>query len=117
MGRLVACGWPEIRSSPGRKESDKQEGVRTAEKLLLESCPHTAWGQSQLQLLQGLCLLATGEQANVETALGAFINIAQAEVPWLAEEGGGGQGRLKIPAQRPASCLICRRTASPRSWP
>ncbi|KAM5233426.1 tetratricopeptide repeat protein 21A isoform 5-T10 [Hipposideros larvatus] len=66
-------------NSPGRKESEQQEGVRTAEKLLLEFYPHTAWGQTQLQLLQGLCLLATREKANVETALGTFINMAQAE--------------------------------------
>ncbi|XP_019518293.1 PREDICTED: tetratricopeptide repeat protein 21A isoform X6 [Hipposideros armiger] len=66
-------------NSPGRKESEQQEGVRTAEKLLLEFYPHTAWGQTQLQLLQGLCLLATREKANVEAALGTFINMAQAE--------------------------------------
>ncbi|XP_054451813.1 tetratricopeptide repeat protein 21A isoform X2 [Pteronotus mesoamericanus] len=65
-------------NSPDRKESE-QQGVRTAEKLLREFCPHTAWGQVQLRLLQGLCLLATREKANVETALGTFIEMAQAE--------------------------------------
>ncbi|XP_019518289.1 PREDICTED: tetratricopeptide repeat protein 21A isoform X2 [Hipposideros armiger] len=65
--------------SESKKESEQQEGVRTAEKLLLEFYPHTAWGQTQLQLLQGLCLLATREKANVEAALGTFINMAQAE--------------------------------------
>uniref|UniRef100_A0A671FL58 Tetratricopeptide repeat domain 21A n=1 Tax=Rhinolophus ferrumequinum TaxID=59479 RepID=A0A671FL58_RHIFE len=66
-------------NSPGRKESEQQEAVRTAEKLLREFYPHTTWGQTQLRLLQGLCLLATGEKANVETALGTFIDMAQAE--------------------------------------
>nr|KAF6476736.1 tetratricopeptide repeat domain 21A [Rousettus aegyptiacus] len=65
-------------NSPGRKESE-QHGVRTAEKLLREFYPHTARGQTQLRLLQGLCLLATREKANVEAALGAFIEMAQAE--------------------------------------
>lgn len=63
---------------PGRKESE-QQGVRTAEKLLREFYPHTAWGQAQMRLLQGLCLLATREKANMETALGTFIEMAQAE--------------------------------------
>ncbi|KAF6101527.1 tetratricopeptide repeat domain 21A [Phyllostomus discolor] len=63
---------------PGRKESE-QQGVRTAEKLLREFYPHTAWGQVQMRLLQGLCLLATREKANMETALGTFIEMAQAE--------------------------------------
>ncbi|XP_037004098.2 tetratricopeptide repeat protein 21A isoform X1 [Artibeus jamaicensis] len=65
-------------NSPGRKESE-QQGVRTAEKLLREFYPHTAWGQAQMRLLQGLCLLATREKANMETALGTFIEMAQAE--------------------------------------
>ncbi|XP_036122537.1 tetratricopeptide repeat protein 21A isoform X3 [Molossus molossus] len=65
-------------SSSGRKEAE-QHGVRTAEKLLREFYPHTAWGQTQLRLLQGLCLLATREKENVEAALGTFIEMAQAE--------------------------------------
>ncbi|XP_008155388.2 tetratricopeptide repeat protein 21A [Eptesicus fuscus] len=65
-------------SCPSRKESE-QLGVRTAEKLLREFHPHTAWGQTQLQLLQGLCLLATKEKANMEAALGTFIQMAQVE--------------------------------------
>lgn len=65
-------------NSAGRKES-QQHGVRTAEKLLREFYPHSDSGQSQLRLLQSLCLLATREKANVEVALGAFIEMAQAE--------------------------------------
>nr|KAF6335956.1 tetratricopeptide repeat domain 21A [Pipistrellus kuhlii] len=65
-------------SCPSRKESE-QLGVRTAEKLLREFHPHSAWGQAQLQLLQGLCLLATKEKANMEAALGTFIQMAQVE--------------------------------------
>ncbi|XP_066100524.1 tetratricopeptide repeat protein 21A isoform X2 [Saccopteryx bilineata] len=61
-----------------RQESE-QQGLRTAEKLLRDFYPHTAWGQTQLRLLQGLCLLATGEKAKVEAALGTFIEVAQAE--------------------------------------
>ncbi|XP_074168694.1 tetratricopeptide repeat protein 21A isoform X4 [Rhinolophus sinicus] len=65
--------------SESKKESEQQEGVKTAEKLLREFYPHPSWGQTQLRLLQGLCLLATGEKANVESALGTFIDMAQAE--------------------------------------
>uniref|UniRef100_G1L337 Tetratricopeptide repeat domain 21A n=1 Tax=Ailuropoda melanoleuca TaxID=9646 RepID=G1L337_AILME len=61
-----------------RKDSE-QHGVRTAEKLLREFYPPSAWGQTQLRLLQSLCLLATREKANVEAALGTFIEMAQAE--------------------------------------
>lgn len=66
-------------SSASRKES-QQHGVRTAEKLLREFYPHSESGQAQLRLLQSLCLLATREKANVEVALGAFIEMAQDEV-------------------------------------
>lgn len=79
-------------SSSGRKESE-QHGLRTAEKLLREFYPHTAWGQTQLRLLQGLCLLATREKANVEAALGTFIEMAQAEVCWPAGRVGRWAGR------------------------
>lgn len=101
-GRLGASSSPHTRSSPGRKESE-QHGVRTAEKLLREFYPHTARGQTQLRLLQGLCLLATREKANVEAALGAFIEMAQAEVRWPARRWGwaGGRGwgvRPRMPA-------------------
>ncbi|XP_045392345.1 tetratricopeptide repeat protein 21A isoform X2 [Lemur catta] len=65
-------------NSSNRKETE-QHGVRTAEKLLREFYPHSAFGQTQLRLLQGLCLLATREKANVEVALGNFIEMAQAE--------------------------------------
>ncbi|XP_077929537.1 tetratricopeptide repeat protein 21A isoform X2 [Halichoerus grypus] len=61
------------------KKDSEQHGVRTAEKLLREFYPHSAWGQTQLRLLQSLCLLATREKANVEAALGTFIEMAQAE--------------------------------------
>ncbi|XP_007468203.1 PREDICTED: tetratricopeptide repeat protein 21A isoform X2 [Lipotes vexillifer] len=61
------------------KKELEQHGVRTAEKLLREFYPHSAWGQTQLRLLQSLCLLATREKANVEAALGTFIEMAQAE--------------------------------------
>ncbi|XP_004676352.2 PREDICTED: tetratricopeptide repeat protein 21A [Condylura cristata] len=65
-------------NSPDRKEME-QHGVRTAEKLLRECYPHSAGGQTQQRLLQSLCLLATREKANVEAALGTFIEMAQAE--------------------------------------
>ncbi|XP_070433314.1 tetratricopeptide repeat protein 21A isoform X3 [Equus przewalskii] len=65
-------------NAPDRKESE-QQGVRTAEKLLREFYPRSAWGQTQLRLLKSLCLLATREKANVEAALGTFIEMAQAE--------------------------------------
>lgn len=91
--------------------------MRTAEKLLREFYPHTAWGQTQLRLLQGLCLLATREKANVEAALGTFIEMAQAEVRRPAGRAGGRRERAGIPAQMSASHPACRRTASPRCWP
>ncbi|XP_047386282.1 tetratricopeptide repeat protein 21A isoform X1 [Sciurus carolinensis] len=65
-------------NSTNRKELE-QHGVRTAEKLLREFYPHSAFGQTQLRLLQSLCLLATKEKANVEVALSTFIEMAQAE--------------------------------------
>lgn len=65
-------------NSASRKES-QQHGVRTAEKLLREFYSHSESGQTQLRLLQSLCLLATREKANIEVALGAFIEMAQAE--------------------------------------
>ncbi|XP_004412157.1 PREDICTED: tetratricopeptide repeat protein 21A isoform X2 [Odobenus rosmarus divergens] len=65
-------------NSTDRKDSE-QHGVRTAEKLLREFYPHSAWGRTQLRLLQSLCLLATREKANVEAALGTFIEMAQAQ--------------------------------------
>ncbi|XP_074140493.1 tetratricopeptide repeat protein 21A isoform X6 [Sminthopsis crassicaudata] len=68
----------ENSSSTEKKESE-QHGVRTAEKLLREFYPHNKEGQDQLKMLQSYCLLATKEKANVETALGAFIEIAQLE--------------------------------------
>ncbi|XP_076985876.1 tetratricopeptide repeat protein 21A isoform X2 [Tamandua tetradactyla] len=65
-------------NSTDKKESE-QHGVRTAEKLLREFYPHSASGQTQLRLLQALCLLATREKTSVEAALGTFIEMAQAE--------------------------------------
>lgn len=65
--------------------------MRTAEKLLREFYPHSDSRQTQPRLLQSLCLLATREKANVEAALGSFIEMAQTEVrePGM---GSGGQG-------------------------
>ncbi|XP_006890641.1 PREDICTED: tetratricopeptide repeat protein 21A isoform X2 [Elephantulus edwardii] len=68
---------PESNST--EKKDSEQHGVRTAEKLLRDFCPHSASGQTQLRLLQSLCLMATREKANVEAALGSFIEMAQAE--------------------------------------
>ncbi|XP_027691709.1 tetratricopeptide repeat protein 21A isoform X1 [Vombatus ursinus] len=68
----------ENSSSTEKKESE-QLGVRTAEKLLREFYPHNKEGQDQLKMLQSYCLLATKEKSNVETALGAFIEMAQME--------------------------------------
>ncbi|XP_005264983.1 tetratricopeptide repeat protein 21A isoform X11 [Homo sapiens] len=61
------------------KKELEQQGVSTAEKLLREFYPHSDSSQTQLRLLQGLCRLATREKANMEAALGSFIQIAQAE--------------------------------------
>nr|XP_012311059.1 tetratricopeptide repeat protein 21A isoform X4 [Aotus nancymaae] len=61
------------------KKELEQLGVSTAEKLLCEFHPHSASSQTQLRLLQGLCRLATREKANIEAALGSFLQIAQAE--------------------------------------
>lgn len=82
----------DARGSTDRKELE-QHGVRTAEKLLREFYPHSAWGQTQLRLLQSLCLLATREKANVEAALGTFTEMAQAEVHQLPTGWTGGGGR------------------------
>ncbi|XP_013370524.1 PREDICTED: tetratricopeptide repeat protein 21A isoform X2 [Chinchilla lanigera] len=68
----------ENQLTKSKKESE-QQGIRTAEKLLRDFYPLSAFGQTQLRLLQSLCLLATREKANVEAALGAFLEIAQAE--------------------------------------
>ncbi|XP_059966738.1 tetratricopeptide repeat protein 21A isoform X2 [Mesoplodon densirostris] len=75
------------------KKELEQHGVRTAEKLLREFYPHSAWGWTQLRLLQSLCLLATREKANMEAALGTFIEMAQAEVHQLPTGWAGGGGR------------------------
>ncbi|XP_068940430.1 tetratricopeptide repeat protein 21A isoform X2 [Petaurus breviceps papuanus] len=66
-------------SGSTEKKESEQHGIRTAEKLLREFYPHNKEGQDQLKMLQSHCLLATKEKANVETALGAFIEIAQME--------------------------------------
>ncbi|XP_036777583.2 tetratricopeptide repeat protein 21A isoform X4 [Manis pentadactyla] len=65
-------------SSTCRKES-YQQGVGTAEQLLQECCPSSEGGQSQLQLLQSLCLLASQDKASMEAALGTLVEMAQAE--------------------------------------
>lgn len=77
--------------------------MRTAEKLLREFYPHSAWGQTQLRLLQSLCLLATREKANVEAALGTFTEMAQAEVHQLPTGWTGGGGMLR--AGRGSTCF------------
>uniref|UniRef100_A0A673TV40 Tetratricopeptide repeat domain 21A n=1 Tax=Suricata suricatta TaxID=37032 RepID=A0A673TV40_SURSU len=64
---------------PKKGEESEQHAVRTAEKLLRDLSPLSARGQTQLRLLQSLCLLATREKANVEAALGTFVEMAQAE--------------------------------------
>lgn len=91
-GRPGTSGSPDGHSSPTpphpRRKESEQQGVRTAEKLLREFYPHTAGGQAQMRLLQGLCLLATREKANMETALGTFIEMAQVEVLRRAGRGG-----------------------------
>ncbi|KAM6161377.1 tetratricopeptide repeat protein 21A [Erethizon dorsatum] len=61
------------------KKASEQQGVRTAEKLVRDFYPLSAFGRTQLRLLQSFCLLATREKANVEAALEGFFEIAQAE--------------------------------------
>nr|XP_036870432.1 tetratricopeptide repeat protein 21A isoform X2 [Manis javanica] len=70
-------------SSTCRKES-YQQGVGTAEQLLRECCPSSEGGQSQLQLLQSLCLLASQDKASMEAALGTIVEMAQAEKDCVA---------------------------------
>uniref|UniRef100_A0A8C5K0R6 Tetratricopeptide repeat domain 21A n=1 Tax=Jaculus jaculus TaxID=51337 RepID=A0A8C5K0R6_JACJA len=67
-------------SHPTSRKESQQRGVHTAEELLQESyLRSTSSDQRQLQMLQSLCLLATREKANMEMALGTFIEMAQAE--------------------------------------
>lgn len=54
--------------------------MRTAEKLLKELKPQTSQGHIQLRILEHYCYLATKQKANVEKALGVFIEIANNEV-------------------------------------
>lgn len=54
--------------------------MRTAEKLLKELKPQTPQGHTQLCILEHYCYLATKQKANVEKALGVFIEIANNEV-------------------------------------
>ncbi|XP_010616755.1 tetratricopeptide repeat protein 21A isoform X1 [Fukomys damarensis] len=68
----------ENQLTKSKKESE-QQGVRTAEKLLRDFYPLSAFGQTQQRLLQSLCLLATREKTNVEAALETFLEIAQSE--------------------------------------
>lgn len=105
-------------SSASRRES-QQHGVRTAEKLLREFYPHSDSGQTQMRLLQSLCLLATREKTNVEAALGAFIEMAQTEV-WKARDGFRRAGVTVGATGRVPQCLlprVRRGTASLRCWP
>ncbi|XP_030186210.1 tetratricopeptide repeat protein 21A isoform X3 [Lynx canadensis] len=66
-------------SNSSDRKALEQHAVRTAEKLLRDFYPRSDWGQTQLRLLESLCLLATRDKANVEAALGTFIAMAQAE--------------------------------------
>ncbi|KAK3569226.1 hypothetical protein QTP86_026513 [Hemibagrus guttatus] len=61
------------------KQESEQLAVRTAEKLLKELKPQTPQGQTQLRILEHYCYLATKQKANVEKALGMFIEIANNE--------------------------------------
>lgn len=106
------------RSSTDRKGSE-QHGVRTAEKLLREFYPHSARGQTQLRLLQNLCLLATREKANVEAALGTFIEMAQAEVGRRVGRGWGPSALTPTypPPNTTPPRPVRRRRASLPCWP
>lgn len=73
---LIIC---HIRNSTEKQESE-QLAVRTAEKLLKELKPQTPQGHMQLRILEHYCYLATKQKANVEKALGVFIEIANNEV-------------------------------------
>lgn len=119
MGPQAAC-QPATLTSDAHSSTDRksleQHAVRTAEKLLRDFYPRSDWGQTQLRLLQSLCLLATRDKANVEAALGTFIAMAQAEVGRLAGWAAGGRagGAQRADARFPP---VCRRTASPPCWP
>lgn len=79
-GALSGCN-PD-RSSTEKQESE-QLAVRTAEKLLKEIKPQTAGGHVQLRILEGYCLLATKQKANIEKALSVFTEIANNDVSEL----------------------------------
>ncbi|XP_070582558.1 tetratricopeptide repeat protein 21A isoform X2 [Erythrolamprus reginae] len=61
------------------KKESEQHGIRTAEKLLKEFYPHSQEGQTQVEILQSYCLMATKEKHNVEKALKVFIEMGQNE--------------------------------------
>ncbi|XP_013001804.1 tetratricopeptide repeat protein 21A isoform X2 [Cavia porcellus] len=90
----------ENQLTKSKKESE-QQGIRTAEKLLRDFYPLSASGQTQLRLLQSLCLLTTREKANVEAALGAFLEIAQAEACVLLKQIPKARTQLKRLAKAP----------------
>ncbi|KAM9344194.1 tetratricopeptide repeat protein 21B isoform 2-T2 [Pholidichthys leucotaenia] len=68
----------EIGNSTEKQELE-QLAVRTAEKLLKELKPQTPSGHMQLHILENYCLLATKQKANIEKALGVFMEIAKNE--------------------------------------
>ncbi|XP_042528664.1 LOW QUALITY PROTEIN: tetratricopeptide repeat protein 21A [Dipodomys spectabilis] len=61
------------------KAGSRPQGLRTAERLLQEFPPPSDPGPARLRLLRGLCLLHGGVRAQVEAALVAFVELAQAE--------------------------------------
>ena len=88
--------------------------MRTAEKLLRDFYPRSDWGQTQLRLLQSLCLLATRDKANVEAALGTFIAMAQAEVGRLAGWAAGGPAGVGGPSAPTPASRPCAEGQRPR---
>ncbi|XP_043922881.1 tetratricopeptide repeat protein 21B-like [Protopterus annectens] len=64
--------------SAERYESE-QLAVKTAQKLLKEFYPRSKQQQDQLLLLKNICLMATKDKQNIETALQVFMNMATAE--------------------------------------
>ena len=89
------------------------EGIAVS-KLISAIMETVAGGQTQLRLLQSLCLLATREKANVEVALSTFVEMAQAEVCWLPGWAGGRHVEAEGRAPR---CLLPACTEGQRPRP
>ncbi|KAM5158028.1 tetratricopeptide repeat protein 21A [Mantella aurantiaca] len=79
IGGEVFDSLDEDNSLSGERRDSEKLGIRTAEKLLKEFHPHTVPGQNRLTMLQCYCLMATKDKTNVETALGAFTEMAARE--------------------------------------